>query len=128
MLHCSINGNAQLVLQRSIENSFAGVMGGRGTVHVGGWGALLRPTERRYVGFAPQQRPRMPMGAGHGRRNAPISAQRLLRLDARLADDLPPLRYFRPEARGAVLRRAGDRLVTERRQAFLHVRSDDGLR
>src|SRR5262249_57494457 len=56
-----------------------------------------------------------------------ISALRLLRLDARLADDFPPLRYFRPEAGGAVLRRAGDRLVTERRQAFLHVRSRDGL-
>src|SRR5262249_22120651 len=46
----------------------------------------------------------------------------LLRLDACLADDLPPLRYFRPKPGGAVLGRAGDRLVTERRQAFLHVR------
>src|ERR1700757_1182322 len=70
----------------------------------------------------------MPIGGGTWpRRNARISAQLSLRLDARLADDFPPLRYFRPEAGGALLGRAGDRLVTERRQAFLQVRPDDGL-
>src|SRR6516225_8353718 len=69
----------------------------------------------------------MPAGLDHLGPLLGTSAQRLLRLAARLADDFPPLRYFRPEAGGAVLGRAGDRLVTERRQAFLHVRPDYGL-
>jgi len=60
----------------------------------------------------------MRIGSGPGRRKARISAQLSLRLEARLADDFPPFRYFRPEAGGAFLGRAGDRLVTERRQAF----------
>jgi len=78
-------------------------------------------------GLRPGRRLECPSRSGHGRRNARISAQLSLRLDARLADDFPPLRHFRPEAGGAFLGRAGDRLVTERRQAFLHVRPDDGL-
>src|SRR5256885_16217685 len=73
----------------------------------------------------------MPIGGGtwpaQRTHNARISAQLSLRLDAGLADDFPPLRYFRPEAGDALLGRAGDRLVTERRQAFLHVRPDYGF-
>src|SRR5262249_61971084 len=66
-------------------------------------------------------------GGGAISRLRRISVQRLLRLNARLADDFPPLRYFRPEPGGAVLGRAGDRLVTERRQAFLDVPPADRL-
>src|SRR5262252_3258260 len=93
---------------------------------MGGCEASPRPAPRRRF-CTLTDASKCPSGRDMGGANARMSAQLSLRLDARLADDSPPLRYFRPEAGGALLGRAGDRLVTERCQAFLHVRPDYGL-